>query len=135
MPFHRSHATVLGALVAVLLLPACSSGSPGQDATSARPASTPASPFIGAWGEEEVGAPSVTIAEDGSFNGTDGCNSLVGHGTFAGNTFQFGAFALTRMACMDVDDWFSGAHTATVDGDTLTVNGEDGREIGTLTRR
>ena len=36
------------------------------------------------------------------------------------------------MACEDVDTWLSGAESATVDGDEMTVLGEGDKEIGTL---
>jgi heat shock protein HslJ len=82
-----------------------------------------------------VGQPSLTIASDGAFNGTDGCNSLAGQGTITGDTFSFGVFAATMMACQEVDAWLSKAETATVSGNTLTVLGKDGTVIGTLTKR
>jgi len=117
---------------AALMLGAC--GSDSQESSEGS-SSTSLKTFAGAWGEEASGQPSLTIAEDGSFNGTDGCNSLVGHGTVDQKKFDFGNFATTLMACQDVDTWLSGANTATVDGDTLTVFNHAGDKIGTLEKR
>jgi len=49
--------------------------------------------------------------------------------------FEFGPFAATMMACGDVDTWLSGASSATVDGDTMSVLDEKGKEIGTLEKQ
>jgi hypothetical protein len=37
-------------------------------------------------------------------------------------------------ACEDVDDWLAGLSVAAVAGDTMTVLGQDGAEIGQLER-
>ena len=91
--------------------------------------------FAGSWGEDTPGQPSLTIASDGAFNGTDGCNSLAGQGTINGDTFEFGSFASTLLACQEIDAWLAKADTATVSGDTLTVLDKTGTVIGTLTKR
>ena len=118
MNFRRIAAS--GVALATLALAACASGS---------------SAFTGSRGTEEAGQPSLTIAADGSFNGTDGCNSMVGKGTFNGDTFEFGEFASTMMACEGIDTWLSAAGTATVSGGKLAVAASDGTEIGTLAKR
>ncbi|AYG03776.1 META domain-containing protein [Gryllotalpicola protaetiae] len=112
-----------------LTLSACSN----QNANTA--ASAGAHGFAASWGTAGPGMPSLTIAPDGSFNGTDGCNSLIGKGTISGQTFHFGHFATTLMACPDVDTWLSRASTATISGTTLTVKDADGTRIGTLDAR
>jgi heat shock protein HslJ len=137
------------AIAAAAALGGCSSGTPSESSTPT--ASVPATPspsasessppdsqasvFVGAWGEDKVGQPSLTIASDGAFNGTDGCNSLAGQGTINGDTFEFGSFASTLMACQEVDAWLAKADTATVSGDTLTILDKTGTVIGTLTKR
>jgi heat shock protein HslJ len=144
-------ALVVLAIAAAAALGGCSSGTPGETSTptasvSASPTPSPstsessppdsqASVFVGAWGEDKVGQPSLTIASDGAFNGTDGCNSLAGQGMINGDTFEFGSFASTLMACQEVDAWLAKADTATVSGDTMTVLDKSGTVIGTLTKR
>lgn len=116
----RRSTAIVGVSLATFALVACASTS---------------SSFAGAWGTEEAGQPSLTIAADGSFNGTDGCNSLMGKGTIADDKFEFGDFATTLKACEGVDDWLSNASSATLSGDTLKILSSDGVEIGTLAKR
>ncbi len=88
--------------------------------------------FSGAWGSTDSGQPNLTIDDDSSFSGTDGCNRLNGQGTISGETFTFGHFVSTMKACEGVDTWLSKAATAkVVDGD-LVVYGENDEKIGTL---
>jgi hypothetical protein len=93
------------------------------------------SPFTGDWGQEAPGQPSLTISDDGTFTGNDGCNDFEGEGTISGDTFTFGPFATIQQACEGVVPWLNIAVTATVDGDTLTVYKSDGDQIGTLDMR
>jgi heat shock protein HslJ len=120
----------LAALAASLVLAGCS-GSPGADGSPSVAAHT----TVGSWGSQKQGEPSLTIAEDGAFNGTDGCNSMSGKGTFDGDTFAFGDFISTMMACPGVDTWLSHASTATADGRKLVVKDSAGTRIGTLDKR
>lgn len=110
--------TVTLAAAALLALSGCSAGAS----------------FEGTWEGSGDNAPSVEIAEDGGYTGTDGCNRLVGAGEIAEGTFEFGQLASTRKFCEGVDTWLSLAGSATVDGDTLTVLDSEGTELGTLTR-
>lgn len=112
-------ATLLAA--ALLALTACA---PGGRAGS----------FAGSWGETDP-APNITISEDGSVHGTDGCNRLTGKGSIEGDTFVFGDIAMTQMACPDDEDviepWPS---EAKVDGDELVLLDESGAEVARLPR-
>src|SRR3954447_21189989 len=76
----------------------------------------------------------LKLEDGGSVSGTDGCNQLNGTWKIDGSDVEFGPFAATMMACADVDTWLSGATSATVDGDEMTVLDEGGKEIGTLTK-
>lgn len=88
--------------------------------------------FPGTWGSDASGEPNLTIDDDSSFAGTDGCNRLNGQGTISGDTFRFGNFTTTLMACEGVDTWLSKASTAKViDGD-LVVYDQNDEKIGTL---
>jgi heat shock protein HslJ len=97
--------------------------------------STAAGSFPGNWGDEAAGKPSLTIKDDGSFSGNDGCNDMSGKGTISGDTFTFGPFATTQKACDGVHPWLNIADTAKVDGTTLTVYSSAGNKIGTLDKR
>ncbi|WP_347350839.1 META domain-containing protein [Intrasporangium sp.] len=119
------------ALTAALALAGCSSGA----SPTSSPTTPAGNPVAGSWGQENTGKPSITIAEDGSFNGTDGCNSMAGHGKVAGDRFELGAFRITLMACKGVDTWLSRAASASRAGDTLTLFDKGGTQIGTLDKR
>lgn len=108
------------AAVAVLALTGCSSAAPSA---------------VGSWGDAaQTNQPSLELSKDGKVTGTDGCNRLMGGYSEEGGTVQFKQLASTMMFCEGVDTWLSKASTATVSGDTLTINDEAGAEIGTLKR-
>ena len=75
----------------------------------------------------------LELAEDGGLTGSDGCNQLTGSWEVDGTEVDFGDLAATMMACEDVDTWLSGAESATVDGDEMTVLGagrQGDRDLG-----
>ena len=121
-------------VVGVAFVLAGCSASPGAQPSSSS-SSLQGAAFVGAWGDDATGKPSVTIAADGAFNGTDGCNAMAGTGKFTGGKFVFGPFASTMMACEGVHPWLNLAYTASVSGNTLTVYKTDGSAIGTLAKR
>ena len=88
----------------------------------------------GTWGDaDDAEAPSLTLEDDGSFSGTDGCNKLTGTWTVdESDHVQFEDLTATEMACEGVDTWLAGLDQATIADDTMTVLGSDGYEIGTL---
>jgi heat shock protein HslJ len=90
---------------------------------------------VGTWGETAEQSPQLVLTEDGSLTGTDGCNGLNGTWEISGDTVVFGPVMATMMACDGVDTWLSLMTTATVNGDTMTVMGPDGAEVGTLDRQ
>ncbi len=111
--------TTIAAAAAVLALTGCAAGPS----------------FTGTWEGSGADKPTLEITDDAAFNGTDGCNRMVGSGKIDEQTFDFGQFATTRQFCEGVDTWLSMAGSATLEGDTLTVLDRDGAEIGTLTRQ
>jgi heat shock protein HslJ len=118
-------ATVLLAAAAALTACAGNAGSGGSESNDP----------VGTWGDTEAnGEPSLVLASDGKLSGTDGCNQLSGSWTDNDDTITFENVASTMMACEDVDTWLSKLSTGTVSGDTLTVYGPAGKEIGTLER-
>ncbi len=94
--------------------------------------SSSGSSFTGTWGRDSPGQPTLTIKDDGTFSGNDGCNDMSGKGTISGDTFTFGPFATTQMACEGVRPWLNIASTAKIEGSTLVVYKNGGGKIGTL---
>lgn len=122
--------TIVIASAAALTFAGCSSTPSDQSGSNAE---ATLSDFQGSWGDAQDGQePSLEIAEDGMFNGTDGCNSFSGQGNVADGQFQFGEFAITMMACPDVETWLGAASTATVSQDVMAVFAQSGDQIGTL---
>ncbi|MFF1635343.1 META domain-containing protein [Leifsonia sp. NPDC058248] len=116
----RSAFAIAATVVALTALAGCSSSG---------------SAFTGNWGQVATGQPSLTIKADGTWSGMDGCNKMSGKGSVYTDTFTFGPFASTLKACEGVTPWLNLAHTAKVDGSTLTVYRTDGEKIGTLAKR
>lgn len=91
--------------------------------------------MIGTWSSTEKGEPHLTFREDGSYTGSDGCNRLSGTYSLTDETIVLEPGLSTRKACIGVDAWLFGAHTASVSEDALIVFSKDGTEIGTLARQ
>lgn len=106
-------------LVAAALLAGCA-GTPSGAA------------LVGTWGSTASKQPNLTIENNGSFSGTDGCNRLTGTGSIDGDSITFGPMASTLMACEGVDEWLNKAATGTAKGSTLTIYDDGGNAIGTL---
>lgn len=85
---------------------------------------------VGTWGDPS--GEYLSLAEDGSLSGSDGCNRLVGAWKVEADQVQFGSMATTKMACEDVDDWLSEADAASISDSTMTVLGAGGAQIGAL---
>ena len=113
-------ALIVAAVIAVAALAGCSSSG---------------SSFTATWGSNATGQPNLTIKDDGTFSGTDGCNAMSGKGTVSGDTFTFGPFATTQKYCEGVNPWLNLAHTAKVDGNNLVVYKNGGEKIGTLAKQ
>lgn len=115
-------------LLASIALTGCG-GSPGE---------SPEDPIdpSGTWGDtSDTGEPSLTLDDDGSLTGTDGCNTLSGSWRLESDDIvYFDSVASTRMACPDVDTWLEGLSQATISDSTMTITGSDGAEIGQLER-
>ncbi|HTJ34152.1 MAG TPA: META domain-containing protein [Dactylosporangium sp.] len=88
--------------------------------------------LVGTWGSTAAAQPNLTIENDGTFSGTDGCNRLSGKGSVDGDTITFGPIASTMMACDGVDEWLAKAASGTAKGSTLVVYDTSGSEIGKL---
>jgi len=90
----------------------------------------------GTWGDSSgTNTPFLVLEDGGDLTGSDGCNTL--NGTWSvdeADQVVFENVASTRMACEDVDDWLSQLSVAEVSGDTMTVLGSDGAQIGQLDR-
>lgn len=119
---NRARTTAGAVILAVLMLAGCSQ-SEGNGAQVA-----------GKWGSTDTGQPNLTINSDGSYSGSDGCNTMTGKGTISGMTIELGTAAMTQKACEGVDTWLSGATKGTADGDVMTMYDKSGKKIGTLDR-
>ena len=97
--------------------------------------SSSGSAFTGDWGSTASGQPHLTIKDDGSFSGSDGCNAMSGKGSVSGDTYTFGPFASTLKACEGVNPWLSRANTAKVSGSDLVIYANGGQKVGTLPKK
>ncbi|WP_205649404.1 META domain-containing protein [Agromyces sp. LHK192] len=136
----RSLAVAALAVTAVLGFAACAGASQTSTPSTSFPAGPTGDPITeadvaGVWGDAaDPGAPSLTLAADGTLSGTDGCNRLVGEWELDDGEIDFGDLASTKMACQEVDTWLSGADSATITEDVMTVYANGRIEIGTLER-
>jgi heat shock protein HslJ len=85
---------------------------------------------VGTWGDRS--AEYLSLEDDGTLTGSDGCNRLTGTWKVEADQVQFGSIASTRMACEGVDDWLSGAHAASIADTTMTVLDDGDAQIGSL---
>lgn len=88
----------------------------------------------GTWKSDEAGQPYLNLNAEGAAWGTDGCNGINTTYALKGSTITLEPWISTMRACMGVNDWLRNARFAEIDGNTMTVNDRDGKEIGTLRR-
>lgn len=120
----RSRALLTAAVLPVISLFVVACSSP-----------TMASSPEGAWGSDEPRQPQLTLAEDGSVSGTDGCNRIIGSWELVDDRAEISPLGTTMMFCEGVDTWLGAAAAAEVSGETLRIFDESGAEIGTLDRQ
>ncbi|WP_374945489.1 META domain-containing protein [Agreia sp.] len=98
------------------------------------PAVGPRGRPVGYWAERRTStSPFLSLAADGTFSGSDGCNTLVGSWTYTDDEqVVFGQIASTLMACEGVDTWLNQAATGRVQANIMTVDSADGTVIGQL---
>ncbi|NLP86134.1 META domain-containing protein [Microbacterium sp. CFH 90308] len=125
-PLRRWNATplALAALtVTTLMLAACT---PGH---TLRPGSP-----VGRWGDADDHEAHLTLEEDGTALGHDGCNSFGGQWDLVNGTVIFDDMYTTLVACPGDEYWLGGMDSAVVIGDALHVLDDEGHEIGVLPR-
>ena len=88
----------------------------------------------GQWGEIAEESAYLTINDDGTVLGHDGCNGLGGNWHVADDVIHFDDMVTTLIMCEGRDTWLGLLKTAVVDGDTLHVLDEGGEVVGTLPR-
>lgn len=76
----------------------------------------------------------LDFAEDSTFTGNDGCNSLNGTWSEKDHVITLGNTAMTLKACEGVDTWLSKAQSAEISGQSLKIKDAQGTEIGVLDR-
>ncbi|PRI10982.1 hypothetical protein B4915_08865 [Leucobacter massiliensis] len=89
---------------------------------------------LGSWSSDEKGTPRLEFSEDGTVQGTDGCNGISTSYEVQDDRVVLKEFASTLKACLGVDDWLRGVHEVRPEGDTLLVSNAAGEEIGELHR-
>lgn len=94
----------------------------------------PAGLPIGQWVESDaVGAAFLTLAADGSVNGDDGCNVLIGSWELAADgAVEFEPFASTRKFCEGVDTWLGASALGRIQGGVMTLQDMSGTVLGQL---
>lgn len=132
----------VGALALAFSLAACDTGvdprnpdtpSPSESAASETPSNDAESlDPVGRWTSPEAGDPFLEFAEDGSLEGSDGCNAIVTTWKVKGDEIAIDSFMSTQKACAGVDTWLSKASTATIEGDVMKVKDSNGKVIGGL---
>jgi heat shock protein HslJ len=121
----RAGRSLVAVAVTALLLPL----------TACVPSFSSAVDPVGVWSESSGDdSPTLSLLEDTTVNGYDGCNQLTGGWEPTDDGVNFKNLASTRMACEGVDDWLSRAASAEIAYDTMTVLDENGDELGTLKR-
>jgi heat shock protein HslJ len=90
--------------------------------------------LVGTWTEPRAStSPFLSLAEDGTFLGSDGCNSIGGTWTSADEEqLIFDLVSSTEIACEGIDTWFSRLATAEVRADVMTVHSADDTVVGRL---
>ena len=153
MPNHTSPRTVaasrtvarlaLGIAAVALTLPlaACDTGVDPRDPSSSSPSEASESPSaegdasvdpIGKWTSPEAGDPYLEFHDDGSLEGSDGCNAIATTWEVEGDQIVIDSFMTTQKACSGVDTWLSKASTATIEGNVMKVEDGNGKVIGGL---
>ena len=89
-------------------------------------------PAAGFWASDD--GSELELRKDGGFSGTDGCNLLTGTWSTRNEDVVFESGAMTLKECVGVDAWLSELASGSIDGHTMIVFDERGREIGALDR-
>lgn len=126
------------AAASVLALTACggAGADPGVDPTTDD--APTAADFDGRWVAEDPEDAFLEFKEvdenGGTVSGTDGCNGVQGEFHVDGDTASIDRGPGTLKGCPDIDTWLKGVTVVVLDGDTLSIQNDDGEELGTLTR-
>lgn len=144
MPLRRFAAVVASCVLAVGVLAACA-GSPGAsngDGASGgqkAPAETTSDQLLGTWVVdatfETPTKPFLTVIDDGTWRGSDGCNGVKGTWELQpGGKLEVTAGPTTMIFCegKPLPSLFAAAKAAVVDDATLTLLDETGAVTATL---
>ncbi len=145
MIVRRGHKVFALATVAVLMLAGCadSGSSPasalttsqGSPATAGTPSGSGVS-TLGRWTSTEFDGAFVSISDDGTFTGDDGCNALGGNWKMVddGTALELSGVFQTLIGCEEGTSWPAGPTTFSEKSGELVVTGEGGTVLDTLTR-
>ena len=97
--------------------------------------SSPTDDPVGQWGEIEEHAAFLTISEDGTVTGSDGCNGTSGTWSITDGRIVFSDMITSLMMCPNLETAMQGpVVTAVAHGDTIYVLDEHDKVTGMLTR-
>lgn len=119
----RRSARLAAAVAGILLLVSCS---PGPTPTADSP--------VGRWGDVDDDGTYLSLLDDGTALGSDGCNGIGGKWTLVNDTVSFPETHMTLIACTGGDYWLGAMASAAVIGDLLYVYDSEGEQIGVLPR-
>ena len=124
----RKAIAVAGALAAMAVIGLAGCASESGDDRGIDP--------VGTWGDPSADdAAYLSLEDDGTLTGSDGCNRLMGSWELTpADQIQFDAVASTKMACEGVDAVLATLDVATISGTTMTVFAEGDAQIATLER-
>jgi heat shock protein HslJ len=132
MEYLRMKRLLLGLLVLMFALAACGNAAPGLTGVTWKLVSYgPPDQLTAAAPNVET---SLVFGEDGKVSGSMGCNQFGGSYETKGDQISFGPLAATLMACPEpamsqetaVLAILSGTVTYKLDGNSLTLTGQDG---------
>ena len=120
--------SIFGALA--LLVAGGASGTPATSGEGDQPAADSA----GTWARTGDKPASLALAEDGSIDGTDGCEKATGRYSVDGSQVSFALDPMTLKARLGVTLSFEKLDHGMADGDNRTLYTHDGTELTTHTR-
>lgn len=89
---------------------------------------------VESWSSAEQGEPRLTLYDDGTLGGFDGCNAFGGTYDLTDDLLELHLGYGTLKACIGVDLWLRSASSANIVGDSLLVYDATGNLLGTLTQ-
>ncbi|MDK8713845.1 META domain-containing protein [Brevibacterium sp. UMB1308A] len=128
-------------IAGILLLAGCSQGNSdnqfgGTEGTES--SDTNQSRILGRWEAREKGGAFLEFHEDGTVQGSTGCNGILTRYSMNSdperNAARLEDYATTLRGCPDVDEWLAEGREVEFDDTQMTVKDHSGKEVGKLFR-